>query len=77
MGENKDLEPVELQKVREVTGEIVREYLAAVRFIIGDSARDPSFGSTHLLSYLSQDLIESAISIIFPSASGSLSVPQA
>lgn len=77
MGGENNPERVELgAPLLEITGQIVREYLAAIRFIIGDSARDPSFGSTHLLSYLSQDLIESALSIMFLSASGSLSVPK-
>jgi hypothetical protein len=55
---------------------IVRDYLGAIHFIIGDTARDPNFWSTHLLSYVSQDLIESAISIAFLAQSGSLSVPK-
>jgi hypothetical protein len=59
-----------------VTAQIVHEYLSAIRFIIGDTARDPSFGSTHLLSYLSQDFIESAASIVFLAHSGALSVPK-
>ncbi len=59
-----------------VTREIVHDYLSAIRFIVGDSTRDPNFGSTHLLFYLSQDLIESALSIVFLAGSGSLSVPK-
>jgi hypothetical protein len=60
----------------EVTGRIVRDYLSAVRFVIADSSRDPDFGATHLLSYLSQDLIESAVGTAFLAGSGSLSVPK-
>jgi hypothetical protein len=58
------------------TGQIVHDYLAALRFIVGNASRVPDFGTTHLLSYLSQDLIESAASIIFLARSGSLSVPK-
>ena len=60
----------------DVTGRIVHDYLSAVRFIIGNSARNPDFGSTHLLSYLSQDLIESAVGMAFLAGSGSLIVPK-
>jgi hypothetical protein len=59
-----------------VTGRIVHDYLSAVRFIIGDSARNPDFGLTHLLTYLSQDLIESAVGMAFLAGSGSLNVPK-
>lgn len=58
------------------TARIVHEYLSTIRFIIGDTARDPSFGTTHLLSYLSQDFIESAVGISFLAREGSLSVPK-
>jgi hypothetical protein len=58
------------------TRRIVHEYLSAIRFIVGNSARDPAFTSTHLLSYLSLDFIESAGSIAFLAQSGSLSVPK-
>jgi hypothetical protein len=58
------------------TGQIVRDYLAALRFVVGDASRSPDFGTTHLLSYLSQDFIESAASIVFLARSGSLSVPK-
>jgi hypothetical protein len=58
------------------TGQIVRDYLAALRFIVGDASRIPDFNTTHLLSYLSQDLIESAASIVFLARTGSLSVPK-
>jgi hypothetical protein len=58
------------------TQKIILDYLLALRLIVGDSARDPNFAATHLLSYLSQDLIESALSIGFLAGSGSLSVPK-
>jgi hypothetical protein len=58
------------------TSTIVHEYLAGIGFIIGDAARDPGFGTTHLLSYLSQDFIESAVAISFLAREGSLSVPK-
>jgi hypothetical protein len=58
------------------TAQIVHEYLSGIRFIIGDTARDPNFGTTHLLSYLSQDFIECAVAISFLAREGSLSVPK-
>jgi hypothetical protein len=58
------------------TRQIVHDYLAALRFIVGDASRAPDFDATHLLSYLSQDFIESAASVVFLASSGSLSVPK-
>jgi hypothetical protein len=55
---------------------IVHAYLTAVGIIVGDTSRDPSFGANHLLSYLAQDFIESAISIAFLARNGALSVPK-
>ncbi len=77
MSEENDSQRLELAaRLLNINRRIVHDYLSAIRFIIGDSARDPSFGSTHLLSYLSQDLIESAISLVLLAESGSLSVPK-
>jgi hypothetical protein len=59
-----------------VTAQIVHHYLSAIRFIVGGSSRDPAFTSTHLLSYLSQDFIESAGGVVFLAQSGSLSIPK-
>jgi hypothetical protein len=59
-----------------VTAQIVHDYLATLRFIVSDTSRDPTFNATHLLSYVSQDLIESAAAIVFLARSGSLSVPK-
>jgi hypothetical protein len=56
--------PPELVKPLHNTDYIVRCYLAGVGFIVHDAARDQDFKTTHLLSYLAQDYIESAISII-------------
>jgi len=36
-----------------ITAQIVHAYLASISLTIGDTARDPTFGTTHLLSYLS------------------------
>jgi hypothetical protein len=68
--------PDDLATALAVTRRIVHEYLSTIRFIVGNSARDPAFTSTHLLSYLSQDFIESAGSIAFLAQSGSLSIPK-
>lgn len=51
---------------------IMREYLTALRFVVADAGRDPEFGASHLLSYLGQDLIESAIAIMFLAKEGAL-----
>jgi hypothetical protein len=58
-----DLAPDLVKPLRD-TDYILRCYLAGVGFITADAARDQEFKTTHLLSYLAQDYIESAISII-------------
>lgn len=53
-------------------GQITHEYLAALRFVVADAERDPKFSTNHLLSYLAQDFIESAIAITFLASQGAL-----
>jgi hypothetical protein len=48
------------------------EYLAALRFIVAAAGRDSKFEANHLLSYLGQDFIESAIAITFLTIEGAL-----
>lgn len=43
--------------------EIFRSFLFALRFIIHDTARDPTFFDNHLLSYVSQDYIQAAVGL--------------
>lgn len=45
------------------TEEICRAYLFGLQFIIGDTARDQYYFDNHLLSYTSQDFLQSAISL--------------
>jgi hypothetical protein len=42
----------------------LHEYLFVIRFIFLDTARDPTFNPNHLLSYLADDFVQSALSII-------------
>jgi hypothetical protein len=56
--------PDELVKQLRTTDLIIRSYLAGIGFIVHDTARDEDFKTTHLLSYIAQDYIESSISII-------------
>jgi hypothetical protein len=58
-----DLPPDLAEQLRQ-TDYIIRCYLAGIGFIVHDAGRAPEFTTTHLLSYLAQDYIESAISII-------------
>ncbi len=53
-------------------GQITHEYLAALRFVVAESERDPEFAANHLLSYLAQDFIESAIAITSLASQGLL-----
>jgi hypothetical protein len=68
-----DLPPSVAKEVRQ-TDYLIRCYLAGIGFIIHDAARDPEFKTTHLLSYLAQDYIQSAISIIILAMDGVHSV---
>ena len=56
--------PQELTEPLKEMDLIIRSYLAGLGFIVRDTARDDSYWNNHLLSYLAQDLLESAISII-------------
>jgi hypothetical protein len=58
-----DLRPELVEQLRQIDY-IIRCYLAGIGFIVHDAAREEEFKTTHLLSYLAQDYIESAISII-------------
>src|SRR6266550_3914525 len=49
-------------------------YLLVLRFIVLDTGRDVSFNANHLLSYLADDFIQSAVSITFLAREGGLSV---
>ena len=50
-------------------------YLVTLRFItVLNTGRDPSFNANHLLSYLADDFIQSAVSITFLAREGGLSV---
>ena len=40
-------------------------YLVTLRFIVLNTGRDPSFNANHLLSYLADDFIQSAVSVLF------------
>jgi hypothetical protein len=53
----------ELRAELNTTHFICAEYLRALRFTTGDTARDPDYHDNHLLSYLAQDFIESAHAI--------------
>jgi hypothetical protein len=44
------------------------------QFIIHDTARDPAFGDNHLLSYLAQDFLQSAVALISLSMEGLINV---
>ena len=52
------------------TDYLIRCYLAGIGFIVQDAARAEEFKATHLLSYLAQDYIQSAISIIILAMEG-------
>jgi hypothetical protein len=57
-----DLRP-DLVKPLRKTDYMLRSYLAGISFIVHDAGREEEFKTTHLLSYLAQDYIESAVSI--------------
>lgn len=66
--------PPELANELHETDRIVRSFLAGLSFIIKDTARDSSFRDEHLLSYLGQDILQSAISITSLATEGLLNV---
>ena len=53
---------------------IVRSHLGAMTFIIQNTARDVSYWNNQLLSYLAQDILESAVSVQALAIEGALSV---
>lgn len=53
---------------------VLHAYLVALRFIFLNTARDPSFNANHLLSYLSDDFVQSAVSIAVLAREGGPSV---
>lgn len=66
--------PPELVEPLKKTNAIVLAYLAALGFIIRDTSRDPAYLDNHLLSYLAQDFLQSAVSIITLGMEGLTSV---
>jgi len=69
----KDLPPELAEAIRE-TEFIIRSYLAGLSFLIYDTARDPSYIYNHLLSCLSQAVLQSAVSISALATEGLLNV---
>ncbi|MHC2001833.1 hypothetical protein ACYQR9_15540 [Methylobacterium sp. CM6241] len=57
-----DLRP-ELVAPIQQTHLLVRSYLAGLAFMVSDTSRDPKYISNHLLSRLSQDILQSAMSV--------------
>ena len=49
-------------------------YLVVLRFIVLNTGRDPGFNANHLLSYLADDFLQSAVSITLLAREGGLSV---
>ena len=66
--------PTELAAALRQTDQIVRSYLAGLSFLVRDTSRDPAFLGNHLLSYLAQDVLQSALSVVTLAAEGMLSV---
>jgi hypothetical protein len=66
--------PLELASAIRTTRLIAHSYLAGLSFIVRDTARDPQFASNHLLFWLSQDLLQSAVSISALVSEGLLNV---
>lgn len=66
--------PSELTEGLRKTDMIIRSYLAGVQFLVQDTARDPNYVVNHLLSYLAQDILQSAISIVSLAMEGLISV---
>jgi hypothetical protein len=53
---------------------IVRSFLTGLSFVVQDTGRDPKFLGNHLLSYLAEDILQSAIAVIALTAEGLLNV---
>jgi len=58
-----DAETTERDTEIRTSFEICHNFLTALRFIVMDTARDPKYFETHLLSYVAQDLIEASVAI--------------
>jgi hypothetical protein len=77
-----DMSPKTL--INELPGELIgparrldllaRSYLAAVSFIIQDTARDVRYWDNHLLSYLAHDFMQSSLAIVLLGTEGMLTV---
>jgi hypothetical protein len=67
----------ELAKPLKETDAIIRSYLSGVSLIVQDIARDERYCDNHLSSYLAQDFLESAISIVSLSMEGPIRAPNA
>ncbi|HMT41599.1 hypothetical protein [Sphingorhabdus sp.] len=68
-----ELRPEMIEVVRRAQ-HLVHSYLAGLAFIAKDTARDPAFTSNHLLSYLSQDILQSAMAVMTLTTEGVLNV---
>ena len=66
--------PPELAEAIGETNSIAVAYLRGLAFIVHDTSRDPQYIPNHLLSCLSQDLLQSAVSISALVREGLLSV---
>lgn len=66
--------PADLASPLKATNGIILSYLGALNFIVQDTRRDPAYFDNHLLSYLAQDFLQSAISIVTLSMEGLISV---
>lgn len=62
-----------MERSREIPGHLIEQvrhaeqligaFLAGIDFIIRDTARDPGYSDTHMLSYTAQDYLQSAIAL--------------
>lgn len=68
-----DHSPELAERIRE-TQFIARSYLGGLSFVVGMAGQDPDFVNTHLLARLSQDLLQSAVSISALAMEGLLNV---
>lgn len=68
-----DLSPELAAPLRE-TERIIQSYLQGLAFIGADAGRDPDYTKNHLLYYLVQDFIQSAVSVTSLGMEGLLSV---
>jgi hypothetical protein len=66
--------PPELVEALRATEIIVGSYLHGLSFIVHDTARDPKYVENHLLFYLAQDFLQSAVSLVSLAMEGLISV---